>query len=316
LRDVCPHNRPINRAPTLKLQYLTMRAVNFCAHPKMTDKYAVIGNPINHSKSPLIHKMFAGQTGQDISYEAILAPLDGFAATIERLRNEGYKGCNVTVPFKFEAFQLATQLTPHALVAQAVNTLKFDGDTILGDNTDGTGLARDIQFHLRITLNNKRVLLIGAGGAANGVSLPLMHAGAKLTIVNRNVDKAQVLAIRTSNKAQELATSQTSVQTQISGCGYDELFGKQFDVVINATSAGLTDSELPLPATLFASGALAYDMMYGRVTPFMKFAREHGAAVVSDGLGMLVEQAAESFFIWRGVRPETAPVIEALRKFQ
>lgn len=273
----------------------------------MTDKYAVIGNPIAHSKSPQIHQMFAGQTGQDISYEAIKAPLDGFAATIERLRAEGYKGCNVTVPFKFEAFKLATQLTVHADVAQAVNTLKFnfDGGTILGDNTDGTGLARDIQFHLRITLNNKRVLLIGAGGAAYGVALPLRNAGAILKIVNRTADKAQALA-----------SALKSNNTNISGCSFDELADHQFDVVINATSAGLTDSKLPLPATLFAPGALAYDMMYGRETPFMKFAREHGAAVVSDGLGMLVEQAAESFFIWRGVRPETAPVIEALRKFQ
>ena len=284
----------------------------------MTDKYAVIGNPIAHSKSPLIHKMFAEQAGQDISYEAILAPLDGFAATVERLRIDGYKGCNVTVPFKFEAYKLATRLSVHADIAQAVNTLKFnfDGDTILGDNTDGTGLVRDILFNLGMVLNTKRVLLIGAGGAASGVSLPLMHAGAKLTIVNRNVDKGLALATRTSDKAQKLASSQTPVQSQISGCGYDEIVDQQFDVVINATSAGLTDSELPLPQTLFAPGALAYDMMYGRETPFMKFAREHGAAVVSDGLGMLVEQAAESFFIWRGVRPETAPVIKALRKYQ
>jgi shikimate dehydrogenase len=270
----------------------------------MTDRYAVIGNPIAHSKSPQIHKMFAEQTGQDISYEKIEASLDGFAATVERLRKEGYKGCNVTVPFKFEAFQLATQLTPLADVAQAVNTLKlnFDGDTILGDNTDGTGLVRDILFNLGITLNNKRVLLIGAGGAANGVSLPLVHAGTKLTIVNR-----------TAEKAQTLASSLISDKSIISGCGFDEIGSQQFDVVINATSAGLTDSDIPLPPTIFAPGALAYDMMYGRETPFMKFAREHGAAVVSDGLGMLVEQAAESFFIWRGLPPKTAPLIAALR---
>jgi shikimate dehydrogenase len=269
----------------------------------MTDRYAVIGNPISHSKSPQIHKLFAEQTGQDISYEAIAAPLDGFAATVERLRNEGYKGCNVTVPFKFEAFQLATQLTPfaHEEQAQAVNTLKFDGDTILGDNTDGTGLVRDILFNLRIALNNKRVLLIGAGGAAYGVALPLGHAGAKLTIVNRTADKARALA-----------SSVISNKSIISGCSFDELAGKQFDIVINATSVGLTDSEISLPPTIFAPGALAYDMMYGRETPFMKFAREHGAQV-ADGLGMLVEQAAEAFYIWRGVRPDTAPVIAALK---
>lgn len=272
----------------------------------MTDRYAVIGNPIAHSKSPQIHKMFAEQTGQDISYEAILAPLDGFAATVERLRKEGFKGCNVTVPFKFEAFKLATQVTPHADVAQAVNTLKlnFDGNVIHGDNTDGIGLVRDIRFNLEITLSNKRVLLIGAGGAAYGVALPLATAGAKLTIVNR-----------TANKAQALASSLTSNKyfDSISGCGFDEVAGKQFDVVINATSSGLSDEMPDIPNTIFAPGALAYDMMYGRETPFMKFAREHGAAVVSDGLGMLVEQAAESFFIWRGIRPQTAPVIAALR---
>ena len=271
----------------------------------MTDKYAVIGNPIAHSKSPLIHKMFAGQTGQDISYEAIEAPLDGFAAKVMELREKGYKGCNVTVPFKFEAYQLAKRNHEYVFSERAANTLKFDGDIILGDNTDGMGLVRDIQSNLGVTLNNKRVLLIGAGGAAYGVALPLRDAGAILKIVNRTADKAQALAsgIKSNN-------------TNISGCSFDELADHQFDVVINATSAGLTDSKLPLPTTLFAPGALAYDMMYGRVTPFMKFAREHGAAVVSDGLGMLVEQAAESFFIWRGVRPETAPVIEALRKFE
>lgn len=271
----------------------------------MTDRYAVVGNPISHSKSPHIHKMFAEQTGQDISYEAILVPLDGFAATVERLRAKGYKGCNVTVPFKFEAYQLARKYPTHVYAAQAVNTLKFDGDTILGDNTDGRGLIRDIQFNLGITLNNKRVLLIGAGGAAYGVALPLRDSGAILKIVNR-----------TAGKAQALASGLKSNNTNISGCSFDELADHQFDVVINATSAGLSDSELPLPPTVFAPGALAYDMMYGRETPFMRFARKHGAAVVSDGLGMLVEQAAESFFIWRGVRPETAPVIAALRKPQ
>ncbi len=268
----------------------------------MTDQYAVIGNPIAHSKSPEIHRMFAEQTGQDISYEAILAPLDGFAATVERLRKEGYKGCNITVPFKFEAFQLATELTERAQVAQAVNTLKFDGDIIQGDNTDGTGLVRDIQFNLGITLNNKRVLLIGAGGAAYGVALPLRDAGAILKIVNR-----------TSDKAQALASGLKSNNTNISGCSFDELADHQFDVVINATSAGLTYSTLPIPPSIFAPGALAYEMMYGRETPFMKFAREHGAAIVSDGLGMLVEQAAESFCWWRGVRPDTAPVLAKLR---
>jgi shikimate dehydrogenase len=266
----------------------------------MTDRYAVIGNPISHSKSPLIHKLFAQQTGQDISYEAIEAPLDGFAATIERLRREGYKGGNVTVPFKFEAFRCATELSERAQSAQAVNTLSFADDTIRGDNTDGTGLVRDIEHNLGVKLQKKRVLLMGAGGASYGVVLPLLAADASLSIANRTASRAVELAMKFSTAA-------------IWSGGYADLTGLQFDVVINATSAGLTDSEVPLPPGIFAPGALAYDMMYGRETPFMAFARANGAAVVADGLGMLVEQAAEAFYIWRCVRPETVPVIAKLR---
>lgn len=265
----------------------------------MTDRYAVIGNPISHSKSPLIHTMFAEQTGQDISYEAIEAPLDGFAATIERLRSEGYKGCNVTVPFKFEAFRCATKLTDRAHAAQAVNTLSLEENTILADNTDGAGLVRDIEQNLGVSLDARRVLLMGAGGASYGVALPLLTTGASLTIVNRTASRAVEMELKFPEAA-------------IRGCGYADLAGLQFDVIINATSAGLTDSEVPLPPGIFAENALAYDMMYGRETPFMKFARQQGAKV-ADGLGMLVEQAAEAFYIWRGVRPETAPVIAKLR---
>ncbi|MDP1995842.1 MAG: shikimate dehydrogenase [Gallionella sp.] len=282
----------------------------------MTDRYAVIGNPIAHSKSPQIHKLFAQQTGQDIGYEAIEAPLDGFAATVERLRKEGYKGCNVTVPFKFEALQLATQLTERAQVAQAVNTLKFDGEIILGDNTDGAGLVRDIQQNLRSTLQGRDVLLLGAGGAAWGVSLPLLESGANIYNFNRTPDKAQQLS-----HALQIFLKRDLYARKGLKCGlpnfvnsFAELSSRQFDFIINATSAGLTGSEIPLPVSIFAPGALAYDMMYGRETPFMKFAREHGAAIVSDGLGMLVEQAAESFHLWRGVRPDTAPVIAKLRE--
>lgn len=269
----------------------------------MTDRYAVIGHPISHSKSPLIHKMFAVQTGQDISYEAIAAPLDGFAATIAQLRAKGYKGCNVTVPFKFEACDLArSALGASAQAAQAVNTLKFQPDGQLsGDNTDGTGLVSDIQKNHGIALQGKRVLLMGAGGASYGVVLPLLAAGAKVTVTNR-----------TANKARQMAERFVANGTIIGG-GYDELAGQPFDVVINATSSGLSDELPPLPPGIFAPGALAYDMMYGRETPFMRFAREQGAAQVADGLGMLVEQAAEAFFIWRGVRPDTAPVLAALR---
>lgn len=267
----------------------------------MTDRYAVIGQPVAHSKSPLIHKMFAEQTGQDISYEAIEAPLDGFGATMETLRAKGYRGCNVTVPFKFEAFDLATELSPRAQTALAVNTLSFDGEANRGDNTDGAGLVRDIEENFGIGLRGKQVLLMGAGGAAHGVMLPLLAAGADITIANRTVEKARQLAAKFSGHGNTLASN------------YEALAGKQFDVVINATSSSLSDELPPLPTTIFAPHALAYDMMYGRETPFMSFAGKNGAAIVADGLGMLVEQAAEAFFIWRNVRPDTKPVLAKLR---
>ena len=263
----------------------------------MTDRYAVIGNPISHSKSPLIHKLFAEQTRQDISYIAIEAPLDSFAETVERLRREGYKGCNVTVPFKFEAFRLASQKSERAQTAQAVNTLKFEGN-IRGDNTDGAGLVRDIEKNIGVNLKGKRLLLMGAGGASYGVTLPLLETHCTLTVANRTVEKARQLA---------------AAFKDVRASGYEDLAGEQFDVIINATSSGLSNELPPLPHGIFAEGSLAYDMMYGKETPFMAFARAHGAAVVADGLGMLVEQAAEAFYIWRGIRPDTQPVITALR---
>ena len=285
----------------------------------MTDRYAVIGNPIAHSKSPQIHKLFAQQTGQDISYEAIEAPLDGFVAAVERLREEGCKGCNVTVPFKFEAFKIATSLNQRVQATKAANTLWFRDNEIHGDNTDGVGLIRDIEHNLGVSLQGKRVLLMGTGGAAWGVASPLllMANAASVTIGYRNKLKAQQLL---DGISLHFMLSQLSLKKgQLISRSYTNLIDEpispehRFDVVINATSSGLTDEMPPLPHGLFAPSALAYDMMYGRETPFMKFAREHGAAVVSDGLGMLVEQAAESFYIWRGVRPDTAPVISALR---
>ena len=283
----------------------------------MTDQYAVIGNPIAHSKSPQIHKMFAEQTGQDISYEKIEAPLDGFAATIERLRKADYKGCNVTVPFKLEAYKIVDGIGSEVMDAlesgyepHAINTLLFKNKKIGGFNTDGVGLVNDIEKNLKTPLKDKRILLIGAGGAAAGVLHSLLEASqSPLVIYNRTLGKAESLKKKVT---EHKAFRHASVQP----VAFGELGSDQFDIVINATSAGLTDSDIPLPTTVFAPGALAYDLMYGRETPFMKFARANGAAIVTDGLGMLVEQAAESFFIWRGVRPKTAPVIAALRKQQ
>ena len=268
----------------------------------MTDKYAVIGNPVSHSKSPLIHRLFAEQTGQDMSYQAMEAPLQGFAATVQRLRAEGYQGCNVTVPFKFEAHALCDQLSSRAREAKAVNTLIFRDGEILGTNTDGVGLLADIENNLDFKLMWKDALLLGAGGAAAGVVWPLFNAGAGVVIANRTITKARLLAEEFSGSGTVFARS------------YDELAGRQFDLVINATSSGLSDELPPLPDGLFKPGALAYEMMYGRETPFMAFARKQGAAIVADGLGMLVEQAAEAFFLWRHVRPDTRLVLDQLRK--
>lgn len=270
------------------------------------DRYAVIGNPIAHSKSPQIHAAFARQTGQALSYEALLAPLDGFAAAVAAFRAAGGRGMNVTVPFKLEAHALADRLTPRAAAAGAVNTLAFSTAGVLGDNTDGAGLVRDIAANLGIALAGRRVLLLGAGGAARGALLPLLaERPATLTIANRTGSKAVALADAFHGHQPEVA---------IDAGGFAALAGRRFDVVINATAASLADEAPPLPAGLYADGALAYDMMYGRGhTPFLAAARADGAARLADGLGMLVEQAAESFLLWRGVRPDTAPVLAELR---
>jgi shikimate dehydrogenase len=274
----------------------------------MTDKYAVIGNPIAHSKSPQIHAAFAKQTNQDISYEAILATLNGFEATVRDLIEKGYKGANVTVPFKFDAFKLRSQVgsKSNVLVAGAVNTLTFNQDGIIKDNTDGDGLVRDIENNLNCLISNKRVLLIGAGGAAEGVLHPLLEKKPKLlVIVNRNLEKA--LAMQSKIETQGWYPS-----TEIIAKGFDDLENQAFDIVINATSTGLSDIALPIPNSVFKENCLAYEMMYGRETPFMTQASAAGAKV-ADGLGMLVEQAAEAFYIWRGLRPGTATVIAMLR---
>lgn len=265
----------------------------------MTDKYAVIGNPIAHSKSPLIHAAFAKQTQQDMHYERMLAPLDGFAATVNDLIEQGYKGMNVTVPFKFEAYTLCDSLSARAISSGsgAVNTLINIDGKIHGDNTDGIGLRNDIEKNIGFSIERKHILILGAGGAAHGVLNSLL-AASSITIANRTYEKALELVMAINN-CEASATTFESLQ-------------KPYDLIINATSTGLTDTALPIPSSIFAHNCLAYDMMYGRETPFMKQARAAGAQV-ADGLGMLVEQAAEAFYLWRGVRPDTQPVIAELR---
>ena len=273
----------------------------------MTDKYAVIGNPVEHSLSPDIHAAFARETGQDLSYGRLRAPLDGFSAVVAQFRNEGGSGLNVTLPFKHEAWRISMTHSPDAANANAVNTIQFVDSKVFGHNTDGIGLVRDLQDNLGCPIQDRRVLVMGAGGAAYGVTERLLRAQpGQLVVANRTVAKAQALVERFKSRASATAT-------ELRGRPYDALGGGGFDVVINATSAGLTDDMPALPADVFAPDALAYDMVYGKKTPFLKFAAERGIRAV-DGLGMLVEQAAESFFIWRGVRPSTKPVIDRLRR--
>jgi shikimate dehydrogenase len=276
----------------------------------MTDRYCVIGNPIGHSKSPRIHALFAAQTGQDLSYEALLAPREGFVATVEEFIRacQGLaRGANVTVPFKEEAFRLASRRTPRAEAAGAVNTLSFETDGIIGDNTDGAGLVRDLKHNVGCDPAGRRILLLGAGGAARGVILPLLLENpAELVIANRTEETAARLAFEFGR------LPGCAVAVKPDGTGFGSLAGRSFDLVINATSAGLSSAVLPLPTSVFAPRCVAYEMMYGRETAFMAQARDAGARI-ADGLGMLVEQAAEAFFVWRGVRPHTAPVLAALK---
>jgi shikimate dehydrogenase len=269
----------------------------------VSDRYCVIGNPVAHSKSPAIHAAFAAQTGQQLVYERCLAPLDGFAATVRQLVASGYRGANVTVPFKLEAAALADTLTARARAAGAVNTLSFTASGIAGDNTDGAGLVNDIVHNAGVAIAGGRVLLLGAGGAARGVILPLLEQGPRqLVIANRTAGTARLLA--TSFAAGSAAP--------VSACGFAALEGR-FDIVVNATSASLAGALPPVPGTVFGPGTLALDMMYAAdPTPFMQFAADHGATA-RDGLGMLVEQAAEAFLVWRGVRPQTAALLAQMR---
>lgn len=272
----------------------------------MTARYAVIGNPVAHSKSPQIHAAFARQTGQDLAYDRLLAPLDDFAATARKFFDGGGQGLNVTLPFKLEAWNLVDLRRGDAPDAQAVNTIQYEGGKLVGHNTDGIGLLTDIRQNLGYNIAGKRVLLLGAGGATYGVMHSLLELRPNLLVVaNRTLDKA-VNLIKHFQKFEQFVPHGMAAKP------YADLAGVQFELVINATSAGLSGEMPPLPEGLFAPEALAYDMVYGRDTLFLEFGRRHGAQT-SDGLGMLVEQAAESFFIWRGVRPETAPVISKLR---
>lgn len=271
----------------------------------MTDLYAVIGNPIEHSKSPQIHAMFAEQTGQDIFYSAILGDPDGFAGDVLQFMIEGGQGMNVTVPFKQEAFELVDAMTERARIAGAVNTLMLTGNDTIGDNTDGAGLVRDLGCNNSFNFQGATILLLGAGGASRGVLHPLIEEGpARIVIANR-----------TASKAQELAEIVADMGVEVVGCGLDELQGQQFDLIINGTSAGLNGEVPPIPEDCLKDGGWTYDMMYGsEPTAFVKWGQAHGAAKALDGLGMLVEQAAESFLRWRNVMPDTESVIKALRE--
>lgn len=274
----------------------------------MTDHYAVVGNPVAHSISPQIHAEFARQTGQDLDYVKLPALADAFETTVRKFRDAGGKGVNVTLPFKYAAWNFVDDCHGYALDAEAVNTIEFRDSGMIGHNTDGIGLVTDFEQNLEFPIRGKRVLLMGSGGATYGVMQPLLETRPDLLVIaNRTLVKAERLVAH-FQQFEKLVPRGVSAQP------YELLAGSQFDLVINATSAGLQDEMPALPAAIFAPGALAYDMVYGRQTPFMKFAREHGAARSCDGLGMLVEQAAASFFIWRGVRPATAPVIALLRR--
>ncbi len=271
------------------------------------DRYAVIGHPVEHSQSPFIHAEFARETGQHLTYERLLAPLDAFAATVHAFIGDGARGANVTVPFKLEAHALADRLTARAQAAGAVNSLVFDAEGITGDNTDGVGLVRDIEGPLGVALEGRRVLLLGAGGASRGAMLPLIEAApAALFVANRTAARADELVARFADAARRHGV-------KLAGGGW-EAVPAGFDVVINATAGSLQGDVPPLPDGVYAAGALAYDMMYGaQPTVFMAHALSAGASRMADGLGMLVEQAAEAFAVWRGVRPATDAVRAALR---
>jgi len=263
------------------------------------DKYGVVGNPIAHSRSPEIHQRFAQQTRQKLTYERIEIPLNGFEDQALALREIGFRGLNVTVPFKLDAAKLADDLTPRARLAGAVNTLKFDEDTILGDNTDGIGFVRDVRERLQFDLSNCSVLVLGAGGAVRGLLGSLLDESPRwLAVANRSHTRAEEL----------------SEEFGVEAIHFDEIPAEHFDLIINGTTTGLNHEAPAIDPETFNDCALAYDLVYAaEPTPFMQLAKTGGAKQVVDGLGMLIEQAAESFLLWRGVRPETAAVYRDLR---
>ena len=275
----------------------------------MTDlkkHFAVIGNPIHHSLSPQIHAAFAKENGLDIDYEAVLSPLYQFKNTMHQLIQQKFTGANVTLPFKKEAYQLATTHSGHARIAEAVNTLEFKEDEIIGHNTDGIGLVRDLEQNLDTHLKNKKILLIGAGGAAEGVIYSMLEKKpSELTLTNRTIEKSNVIQNKMDVHAKSFNVNLNV--TEITKCPH-----QYFDVIINATSASLINAELHMDPKVFHEGCLAYDMMYGKETSYIREAISQGSKT-SDGLGMLVEQAAEAFFIWHHIQPTTKSVIESLR---
>jgi len=268
----------------------------------MPDRYAVIGNPISHTKSPRIHGSFASAHGQDMTYEPIEGRLGGFKEDVDAFRARGGRGMNVTAPFKMEAYAYATAHSDRARIAGAANALKFTADGVLAENFDGIGLTRDVVHNLGFPLRNRRVLVLGAGGATRGAILPFLEqAPSCLVIANRTLSKAHAIA--------EACSSHGRVQV----CGYGDLSGETFDVVFNATSASLRGELPPVPATVFGAHSLAYELVYGKgLTPFLRLAQSTGMSTLADGVGMLVEQAAEAFEWWRGVRPDTRQVIDSL----
>ena len=275
----------------------------------MTDlkkHFAVIGNPIHHSLSPQIHRAFAKEAGLDIDYEAVLSPIDEFKNTIHKLIAKKLSGANVTLPFKKEAYELASEHSNHARIAQAVNTLEFKEDEIIGHNTDGIGLVRDLEQNLDVDLKNKKILLIGAGGAAEGVIYSILEKNpSELTLTNRTIGKSHVILNKMDVHAKSFDVNLNVIE--IAKCPL-----QYFDLIINTTSTSLNNADLDLNHKVFHEGSLAYDMMYGKESSFIREAQSQGSKT-SDGLGMLVEQAAEAFFIWHHIKPKTKSLIKSLR---